>query len=73
MVTDYDWMWGCGGVFRVLLMRNLTKKALNGRFVYMVEQQGFKPWTSALQRRRSNQLSYCPNRIILAEKFEKDK
>ena len=39
----------------------------------VVEQQGFKPWTSALQRRRSNQLSYCPNRIILAEIFEKDK
>ena len=25
----------------------------------LVEQQGFKPWTSALQRQRSNQLSYC--------------
>ena len=27
----------------------------------MVEQQGFKPWTSALQRQRSNQLSYYPS------------
>ena len=40
----------------------------------MVEQQGFKPWTSALQRQRSNQLSYYPSGIILAKnKFNVNK
>ena len=37
----------------------------------MVEQQGFKPWTSALQRQRSNQLSYCPIRKNFNKKQKK--
>ena len=45
------------------------KKDLMVLMKNMVEQQGFKPWTSALQRRRSNQLSYCPSNVILAEKL----
>ena len=33
----------------------------------MVEQQGFEPWTSALQRRRSSQLSYWPDGLIIRQ------
>ena len=37
----------------------------------MVEQLGLKPRTSALQRQRSNQLSYCPSSYYFIENPKK--
>ena len=61
---------GCGS--QMLLPSQKMKPS--GLISDLVEQQGFKPWTSALQRQRSNQLSYCPNIvIIIAGNWEKCK